>query len=212
MAITLEKRDPLYRHTYCQPHELRLLQYLPKEGSEELCFEVKKLARDPTTSYVAMSYAWGSTEATEIIELNGAPFYVRSNLKRFLNAVVPQLTTKFAKGFFVEGTTPKLPAGGPVYIWVDAICVDQSNVGERNIQVQLMRDTFSKATCVISWLREAGGNKNSDYLSNGYLAICCAIAVRVGPCGISALWIPTSLPRIGVECGSFRSFTSPKLV
>jgi hypothetical protein len=41
-------------------------------------------------------------------------------------------------------------------IWVDAICIDQSNLEERKQQVQLMAKIYSKAHRVIVWLgREA---------------------------------------------------------
>ncbi|KAF2435386.1 hypothetical protein EJ08DRAFT_729880 [Tothia fuscella] len=38
------------------------------------------------------------------------------------------------------------------YFWIDAICIDQSNVLERNHQVKLMSLIYSHATSVLSWL------------------------------------------------------------
>lgn len=40
----------------------------------------------------------------------------------------------------------------PTYYWVDAICVDQQNVLERNTQVARMADIFHKASGVVVWL------------------------------------------------------------
>ncbi|KAI1746970.1 heterokaryon incompatibility protein-domain-containing protein [Xylaria castorea] len=37
-------------------------------------------------------------------------------------------------------------------MWIDAICIDQSNIDERNIQVTRMADIFSQASQVIAWL------------------------------------------------------------
>jgi hypothetical protein len=37
-------------------------------------------------------------------------------------------------------------------LWIDALCIDQSNTRERNHQVQLMGRIYAQATCVIAWL------------------------------------------------------------
>jgi hypothetical protein len=41
------------------------------------------------------------------------------------------------------------------WFWIDAICIDQSNIGERNHQVQLMRSIYSGAVEVLTWLGPA---------------------------------------------------------
>ena len=45
-------------------------------------------------------------------------------------------------------------------LWVDAICIDQTNVIERNQQVQLMKDVYSQAKETIIWLGES--DRESD--------------------------------------------------
>ncbi|KAJ4984360.1 hypothetical protein SVAN01_10133 [Stagonosporopsis vannaccii] len=40
-------------------------------------------------------------------------------------------------------------------LWVDAICINQSNIPERTSQVRMMREIYSKADCVVVWLGEA---------------------------------------------------------
>lgn len=40
------------------------------------------------------------------------------------------------------------------YLWIDAICIDQTRVRERNHQVNVMGDIYLKAECVIVWLGE----------------------------------------------------------
>jgi hypothetical protein len=46
---------------------------------------------------------------------------------------------------------PKMPQT-PSYYWIDALCMDQSNIPERNEQVERMGDVFRKADGVIVWL------------------------------------------------------------
>lgn len=43
------------------------------------------------------------------------------------------------------------------YIWIDQICIDQSNVLERNHQVALMSKIYSRCQSVIMWLNDKDG-------------------------------------------------------
>jgi hypothetical protein len=42
----------------------------------------------------------------------------------------------------------------PLNIWVNTICIDQSNIVERNVQVGIMRDIYIQASNVLVWLGE----------------------------------------------------------
>jgi hypothetical protein len=83
--------------------------------------------------YIALSYTWGNNEAygKKTISLNGNDFEVRENLFWALSCL--RTRTK-------------------VVIWVDAICIDQSNIEERNYQVGLMPFIYNRAERVIIWL------------------------------------------------------------
>lgn len=39
-------------------------------------------------------------------------------------------------------------------LWIDAICIDQQNISERNSQVQNMREIYSRADHVLIWVGE----------------------------------------------------------
>jgi hypothetical protein len=49
----------------------------------------------------------------------------------------------------------------PTYFWVDALCVDQQNVLERNSQVARMADIFQRASGVVVWL-----GREDDYTAD----------------------------------------------
>ena len=53
-------------------------------------------------------------------------------------------------------------------IWIDALCINQYDVDERNHQISLMRSIYSNARRVISWLGEFDDESNiaMDYLSS----------------------------------------------
>ena len=92
-------------------------------------------------SYKALSYAWGDEAASEQILLDGATSHVRPNLFAFLRTL----------------SDPKMKAllSPDDYLWIDAICIDQENVRERNHQVRLVNQIYSKARQVIIWLGES---------------------------------------------------------
>ncbi len=50
------------------------------------------------------------------------------------------------------GPTQHIP---PTYLWVDAICINQSDPDERGHQVRLMDRIYSEADCVSIWLGKA---------------------------------------------------------
>jgi hypothetical protein len=82
-------------------------------------------------SYVCLSYRWGPSDDVVRIHINGAPFYLRRNVVDFLDLV------------------RKMPM---TFYWIDALCIDQANLAERNHQVAQMGQIFSKAFLVYIWL------------------------------------------------------------
>lgn len=83
--------------------------------------------------YFALSYAWSPPTPSFEIRVNGQPFTLRANLFYFL---------KCYRMHILE----------PVFLWIDAISIDQSDELERNDQVALMDVIHQVAAKVISWL------------------------------------------------------------
>jgi hypothetical protein len=75
------------------------------------------------------------------ISLDGESLQIRENLWHFL----VQLRHKNASSGHVADECRDT-------LWVDAICIDQSNIAERNQQVAMMGDIYSTATRVAAWL------------------------------------------------------------
>ena len=87
---------------------------------------------DTKLSYAAVSYMWGDATTTAHILVNRQPFRVRLNLLELLE----ELKARRYRGF----------------LWIDAICIDQSSILEHNHQVAIMGKIFTKASRVIVWL------------------------------------------------------------
>lgn len=94
--------------------------------------------------YAALSYVWGDPSFTHQIIVNGQETRVGRNLEVALRA----LSTRpdFQDGF---------------KLWVDAICIDQSNYEERGLQVNKMREIYGGAWTVIAWLGEEQDNSDA---------------------------------------------------
>ncbi|OWY47334.1 dihydroflavonol-4-reductase [Alternaria alternata] len=89
------------------------------------------------TPYICLSYVWGDEEQRHTIILDKKTFRIRSNLHSFL-------MTARRKRRLLEN-----------WLWIDALSIDQTNVEERNHQVQRMGLIFSRAEEVLSWLGDS---------------------------------------------------------
>jgi hypothetical protein len=128
-------------------HEIRLVELQQNASSSvPTCVLRSYPVNGPHPPYVALSYAWGINVSYAGIELNGSPFPVAKNLWDFL--VQMRSDERYA-----------------VY-WIDAICIDQTNVDERNHQVQMMRQIYSNAASVSVWLGEDDPITNSNTAMN----------------------------------------------
>jgi hypothetical protein len=87
--------------------------------------------------YIALSYACGPRPANFGIGLNGKNWYIRENLSHYLRQRMQMKPTSRE------------------WLWIDAICINQSNLSERAHQVKLMADIYSKASRVLVWLGPA---------------------------------------------------------
>jgi hypothetical protein len=91
-------------------------------------------------SYEALSYVWGDLSRTRSIFLDDVQFGVTSNLY----AALLQLR---------DHSFPRI-------IWIDAICINQSDDDERELQIQSMAKIYGNAKRVNVWLGEAADSSD----------------------------------------------------
>ncbi|OCL06276.1 HET-domain-containing protein, partial [Glonium stellatum] len=96
--------------------------------------------------YVALSYTWGPANHLKEIQINNCRFMIRENLWWFLYHM-------------------RLRSQGKL-LWIDALCIDQSNIMEKNHQVPLMRQIYGNAASVAVWLGQAADDSDiaMDYI------------------------------------------------
>ncbi|ERF72495.1 hypothetical protein EPUS_07704 [Endocarpon pusillum Z07020] len=133
---------------------VRLLELHPPLADGGTCFTLFTTELETAPAYDALSYTWGSPAlpyigpdrgsvspiaAPFVVNCNGKPFLVHENLRDALRMLQ-------SLDFSAVGQIKSR------YLWVDAICIDQTNLAERAAQVRLMDQIYQQAEVVVSWL------------------------------------------------------------
>ncbi|KAI8634748.1 heterokaryon incompatibility protein-domain-containing protein [Xylariaceae sp. FL1651] len=106
-------------------------------------FELHIVSLQQRPVYTTLSYRWGSEDDPEPIIVDGSEFPVT----RDLIAALRHLST----------------ADIGDAIWIDMICINQSDEGEKDIQLRMMSRIYSNAVRCTAWLGET--TENSDYFA-----------------------------------------------
>lgn len=138
--------------------EIRLAHLEPSLNLEDQpSCSLHIVSLDENPSYEAFSYAWGDPTITVPIQLWSSP-QTSSQCAREASALsAPTEDEVYGAQWPVttnlEAALRYLRHRSEVrIIWVDAICIDQSNIEERNHQVPLMKTIYSNAVAVQVWL------------------------------------------------------------
>lgn len=115
----------------------RLVRLHQGDSGELSCdlFEAVLHQRDELIPYEALSYTWGPTGGHHTIVVNDQRMGITANLYLALKSL-------------------RYPHSDRI-LWVDAVCINQSNVKERNHQVAHMSDIYKQANRVIFFLGNA---------------------------------------------------------
>ncbi|KAH7304770.1 heterokaryon incompatibility protein-domain-containing protein [Stachybotrys elegans] len=110
----------------------RILYLHAGVGDEPLSGALEVIDAENTPPYEALSYCWGSEGPSTTIRIEGSDLPIRSNLAAAMRSL--------------------RRSEGARRIWIDALCINQSNVEERTRQVQYMRRIYQCCAKVIAWL------------------------------------------------------------
>ncbi|KAL8712369.1 MAG: hypothetical protein Q9225_006954 [Loekoesia sp. 1 TL-2023] len=135
----------LYNYTPLADQSIRLLTLLPGTLDDDIRLGIlsTKLAADHPPVYDALSYAWGNPNDVDVV-------YIVSDGSCAVLPINQSLCTALK---YLRSTSTSLT------LWIDAICIDQHNIKERNIQVARMADIYTLAAKVLIWLGpEADGS------------------------------------------------------
>jgi hypothetical protein len=147
MSLTQSESLPPFTHEPLPDAltHIRLLEVVQGKVGEHVVCAMSVWPLDTAPSYDAISYTWGDPTLTVPITINGQTMVVRQNCEYVMQQ---WFTTK-------KKSTSK-------YIWVDAACIDQSNLRERGFQVTIMGELYEKATQVLACV--GPHSDDSEYL------------------------------------------------
>lgn len=136
-------------YTPLEPFKIRLLKLLPSANFEApiMCHVITSSLPPHRNAqeYETVSYVWGYRKPERPIILNGHCFKVSRNIEMML---------RYFRLRDAERT-----------LWIDALCIDQSNTEDRNSQVRMMRDIYAQCSRCLAWLLEykRTGEDNKDW-------------------------------------------------
>jgi len=138
--MPLIEKESWYSELDIQAGDIRLVVLYPGKTGEPIRCSLIQESLTQVRSYEALSYTWGDPRDTKPILLNERPFSATKNLEAALRHLRYEDDNRF--------------------IWIDAICINQNDIRERNLQVRRMLKIYSSAAQVLVWLGE--GNEQSD--------------------------------------------------
>ena len=115
--------------------EIRLLRFVTPFHHKETRLELKCYSRSQAPQYLALSYAWGDELPSYTVTINHCRTLIRTSLWQFFQHLAH------------DGSTD--------YYWIDALCINQQDIDERNAQVGRMGETYFQARRVKVWLGPA---------------------------------------------------------
>ena len=167
---TLKNFGVPYTYNPLPARTIRLIQLWQGSGLWEvrephlICSLTEVPLDDKNLNFNALSYVWGSEIPQSTLWLDGIydkHLSIRPNLATALHQL---RRNKISCCNLVCACREDLLPGEvdvecmrwvyPNYLWIDAICIDQSSNTERAQQVALMHEIYTKASSVIAWLGE----------------------------------------------------------
>jgi hypothetical protein len=124
--------------------QIRLLTITYVEGTIELQTRCHELTEN--LEYDAVSYVWGSAPASVTVMCNNKPLAITPTALEMLH---------YLHRYQAKAAWQK--------IWIDAICINQTDQEEKSTQIPLMRDIYSRAATVIVWMGPATSESDSFF-------------------------------------------------
>lgn len=132
--LMIENHKYVYTPLDTSPDSIRLLRLHPSRDSNspiQCTLIPANLQNAP--SYIALSYAWGSNASRQYsVQIEDGSLSITSSLKHALQRLRLE--------------------EGELLMWIDAICINQKDISERNVQTANMRAIYQNADSVAVWL------------------------------------------------------------
>jgi hypothetical protein len=114
---------------------IRLLELLPDKRGAPLKCHMREVVLEDAPSYEAVSYVWGTPEFGKQISCGAVNIKITRSCSYALHHLRLEQKSRL--------------------LWIDACCINQKSERERNQQVGMMGDIYSKAKSTLIWLGKA---------------------------------------------------------
>ncbi|KAL2131406.1 hypothetical protein VTI74DRAFT_5139 [Chaetomium olivicolor] len=136
-AEAAQRPTPFVYRRLESPRHIRLLKLKRKSWFNAPSCELvhvclDDLHQDRTPAYEAVSYTWGPKPPSITLDVDGQQLLVTAAVENLLFHRRSSFT--------------------PVYLWIDAVCINQSSTAEKDIQLPLMREIYQGAQRTLVWL------------------------------------------------------------
>jgi hypothetical protein len=162
----------MYQYVPLNDTDIRLLRIEPRPWQEPVHCTLKILPLTAITSsaleFQALSYAWAHDQAYDTVYLvdappSGFPYDPNYDTK---DKVPESNGQQIARPFRVHANLYNALRRirheyVNIWIWVDALCIDQKNESEKSHQIPKMPDIYSNAWNVVVWLGDIGGRRRA---------------------------------------------------
>jgi len=154
--LTLPSLSELAYHPIdSEDGEIRLAELLPGCYDEPIRISLRTKRIDDPIGYEALSYVWGTAISPKRALVNGCPMRVTVNLDMGLRRL-------------------RL-CDSPRTLWIDALCINQSDIQERSQQVRHMATIYGRANEVVLWLGELPAILDLLLPADGYTVWVCHV-------------------------------------
>jgi hypothetical protein len=177
-------------------NEIRVLKVSRpiQNGADAFQADLVCVSLDEDPAYLALSYAWGDTSVVGYFASH------RGSQGRRI---------PYNKGIF-DITNNILAPGTTLYLWIDALCINQEDLSERASQVAMMGTIFAQARQVIAFIGEADEISTTamDFILRTVNCICAHGSISKSG---TAPTLTTLLSEIGPaprDCESIRGLIS----
>jgi hypothetical protein len=151
-----DKYSDVYRKLKNDPKQIRVLEIHAGAGTEDIRCTLRCicLTEEPQTKYETVSYAWGDKSQREYLFVNGVHINAPASSVKVLRRI--RLLHKSR------------------VVWIDAICINQTDIEERSQQVEIMGLIYARTVRNLIWL----GEEDCDTASAIYSIAAISIDIK----------------------------------
>ncbi|ETS80637.1 hypothetical protein PFICI_08166 [Pestalotiopsis fici W106-1] len=120
---------------------IRLLHLYPGNPGTPLIAKLEIVSLDQDPSYQALSYVWGSSTLDCSLGITTESQGIKT----------VHITTSLSNALN-DLRQPPENNQHPRILWIDAVCINQKDINEKNTQIPLMRSIYQEAETVVAYL------------------------------------------------------------